>query len=159
MRRMILTVPIIAGMLLSSAARSNAADPVACAVLTPAQVSTALSVSIDKGEPISRPGTCQWIGKGRFATLTIAVTRAGKSPVDQFNEGKKGGLGGAVTAEPLSGVGDDAYYVFFSGTNRAGLGLVVKKGTSEFEVRVYGFDLDKAKPIAKTLAQEAVGKF
>jgi len=159
MRRMVLTVPIVAGLLMSSAVRSNAADPAACTVLTPAQVSAALGVSIDKGEPISRPGTCQWIGKGKFATLTIAVTRGGKSPVEQFNEGKKGGLGGAAVAEPLSGVGDDAYYVYFSGTTRAGLGLVVKRGTSEFEVRVYGFDLDKAKPVAKMLAQEAAGKF
>jgi hypothetical protein len=159
MRSMTVTIPIVAGLLLSSAAKSSAADPVACTVITPAQVSTALGVSIDKGTPISRPGTCQWMGKGRFATLTIAVPRGGKSPVDQFNAGKKGGLAGAVTAEPVSGVGDDAYYVYLSGTTRAGLGLVVKKGSSEFEVRVYGFELDKAKPVAKTLAQEAAGKF
>jgi hypothetical protein len=159
MRQMALTVPLIAGVLMSSAARSNAADPVGCAVITQAQVSEALGISVPAGTPISRPGTCQWIGKGRYATLTIAVPRRGKSPVEQFNEGKKGGLAGAVTVEPVSGVGDDAYYVYFSGTNRAGLGLVVKKGSSEFEVRVYGFDLDKAKPVAKTLAQEAAGKF
>jgi hypothetical protein len=152
------TVPLIVGLLMSSAAQSSAADPAACTLLTPAQVSAALGVAIDKGTPISRPGTCQWTGKGRFATLTIAVPRGGKSPVEQFNEGKKGGLAGAVTAEPVSGVGDDAYYVYFSGTTRAGLGLVVKKGSSEFEVRVYGFDIDKAKPVAKTLAQEAAGK-
>ena len=40
-----------------------------------------------------------------------------------------------------------------------GCGLVVKKGTSVFEIRVYGFDLDKAKPVAKTLATEAAAKF
>ena len=159
MRSMTVTIPIVAGLLLLSAAKSRAADPVACTVITPAQVSAALGLSIDNGTPISRPGTCQWMGKGRFATLTIAVPRGGKSPVDQFNAGKKGGLGGAVTTEPVSGVGDDAYYVYFSGTTRAGLGLVVKKGSSEFEVRVYGFELDKAKPVAKTLAQEAAGKF
>jgi hypothetical protein len=157
MRRMVLTVPIVAGLLMSSAARCNAADPVACNVLTPAQVSAALGLSIDKGEPISRPGTCQWIGKGRYATLTITLPRGGKTPVEQFNAGKKGLLG--VTIEPVSGVGDDAYYVSYSGTTRAGLGLVVKKGGSEFEIRVYGFDIDKAKPVAKTLAQEAAGKF
>jgi hypothetical protein len=93
------------------------------------------------------------MGKGKFATLTVTQPRAGKSPVDQFNAGKKGMAG--VTAEP---VGDDAYYVYFSGTTRAGLGLVLKKGTATFEVRVYGFDLDKAKPVAKTLAQNAAGK-
>jgi len=158
MRRIILTVPITAGLLLSCAAHASAADPVACDVLTPAQVSAALGVSYDKGTPIARPGTCQWVGKPKFATLTIAVPRGGKSPVEQFNQGKKNGLAGAVTVEPVSGVGDDAYYVYITGTTRA-VGLVVKKGNSEFEVRVYGIELDKAKSVAKTLAQEAAGKF
>ena len=154
MKRM--AVLLIAGVLMSSATRSDAADPVGCALITQAQVSEALGVSVDAGKPIARPGTCQWFGKGRFATITVAVTRAGKSPVEQFNAGKKGLAG--ITVEPVSGVGDDAYYVYFAGTTRAGLGLVVKKVSNEFEDRVYGFDLDKAKPVAKTLAQEAAGK-
>jgi len=156
MRRMILTVPIIAGLLLSCSVQSRAADAVACTMITQAHVSEALGISVPAGTAISRPGTCQWMGKGRFATLTITLPRGGKSPVEQFNAGKKGLAG--ITIEPGSGVGDDAYYVYYSGTTRAGLGLVVKKGSNEFEVRVYGFDLDKAKPVAKTLAQEAAGK-
>jgi len=151
-----IAVVLVAGVMMSSAGRSDAADPVGCALITQAQVSEALGVSVDAGKPIARPGTCQWFGKGRFATITVAVTRAGKSPVEQFNDGKKGIAG--VTVEPVSGVGDDAYYVYFAGTTRAGLGLVVKKGSNEFEIRVYGFDIDKAKPVAKTLAQEAAGK-
>ena len=135
---------------------ARAADPAAaCALITQTQVSEALGVSMPQGTPISRPGTCQWVGK-KTATLTITLPRSGKSPVEQFNAGKKGLAG--VTIEPVSGVGDDAYYVSYSGTTRAGLGLVVKKGNNEFEVRVYGFDVDKAKPVAKTLAQEAAGK-
>jgi hypothetical protein len=125
-------------------------------LITQTQVSTALGITVDTGSPIGRPSACQWMGKGKFATLTVTQPRAGKSPVDQFNAGKKGMAG--VTAEPVGGVGDEAYYVHFSGTTRAGLGLVVKKGTAMFEVRVYGFDLDKAKPVAKTLAQNAAGK-
>jgi hypothetical protein len=63
-----------------------------------------------------------------------------------------------ITVEPVSGVGDDAYYVYFSNTTRAGVGLVVKKGSSAFEIRVYGFDLDKAKPLTRTLCQAVAGK-
>ena len=55
--------------------------------------------------------------------------------------------------------GDDAFYIFYAGQNRAGCGLVVKKGTSVFEVRVYGFDLAQAKTVSKTLAKEAAAKF
>jgi hypothetical protein len=159
MRSVPCTLAMVVALFVSSPARLPAAGADnACALITQAQVSEALGVSVDAGKPISRPGTCQWLGK-RFATLTITVPRGGKSPVEQFNAGKKGGLAGAVVAEPVSGVGDDAYYVYFSGTTRAGLGLMVKKGSSAFEVRVYGFELDKAKPVAKTLAQEAAGKF
>ena len=42
---------------------------------------------------------------------------------------------------------------------RPGCGLVVKKGTSVFEVRVYGFELAKGKTVSKVLAQEAAVKF
>jgi hypothetical protein len=75
--------------------------------------------------------------------------------VDQFNEGKSLPLP-AVTRKPVSGVGDDAYYVYFAGQIRAGCGLVVKNGTGVFEVRVYGFDLDQAKTVSKAIAQAAV---
>jgi len=61
--------------------------------------------------------------------------------------------------EPVSGVGDDAYYVYFTGTTKAGVGIVVKKGTSSFEIRVYGFALDEGKTVGKSLAQDVAGKF
>jgi hypothetical protein len=121
------------------------------------QVSEALGIPVDAGKPISGPASCQWFGKGRFATLTLTQPLGGKSALDRFNAAKASTLAG-VTKEPVSGVGDEAFYVFFSGTNRAGLGLSVRKGASPFEVRVYGFDLDKAKPVAKTLAQSVAGK-
>ena len=55
-------------------------------------------------------------------------------------------------------MGEDAYYVYFAGQNRAGCGLVVKKGSLVFEVRLYGFDLNQAKTVIKTLAQDAAAK-
>jgi hypothetical protein len=140
---------------MSSTASSFAADE-ACALLTQTQVSAALEVPVDAGTPIGRPSACQWTGKGRFATLTITQPLAGKSPVDRFNAGKASTLPG-ITTEPVTGVGDEAYYVYFSNTTRAGLGLVVRKGSSAFEIRVYGFDVDKAKPVAKALCQAVAG--
>jgi len=153
----VVTTALTASILLAYAGTSTAADPVGCAVLTQAQIGAATGAAVGEGSPIARPGTCQWSGAGKMVTLTINVLRAGKSPVDQFNDGKKSLPG--ITIEPVSGVGDDSYYVYFAGSNRAGLGILVKKGTSVFEIRVYGFDLDKAKPVAKTLAQNAATKF
>ena len=149
-------VTLIGGILFAQTSPSFAADE-ACTLLTQTQVSAALEVPVDAGTPIGRPSACQWAGKGRFATLTITQPLAGKSAVDRFNAGKTSTLPG-ITMEPISGVGDDAYYVYFSNTTRAGLGLVVRKGSSVFEIRVYGFDIDKAKPVAKTLCQTVAGK-
>jgi hypothetical protein len=146
MRPITITVALIGVVLLSYTVQSFAADE-ACT----------LEIPVNPGEPIGRPSSCQWTGKGRFATLTITQPRGGKSPIESFNAGKASTMPG-ITVEPVSGVGDDAYYVYFSNTTRAGLGLVVKKGSSAFEIRVYGLDLDKAKLVAKTLCQTVAGK-
>jgi hypothetical protein len=97
------------------------------------------------------------MGQGKWATLTITQPLGGKTAIDRYNSGKASSLPG-ITKEPVAEVGDDAFYVYFTGTTRAGLGLVVKKGSSAFEVRVYGLDVEKAKPVAKTLAQNVAGK-
>ena len=149
---------IVAAFLLVMPAVAFAASGEACTLLTDAQVTAALGVTVGPGTSIGLPTSCQWSGKGKIATLTANNTIAGKTALERFDTGKNSNLPG-IKVEPVSGVGDDAYYVFYSGTNRAGLGLVVKKGKNAFEVRVYGFDLEQAKPVAKTLAQTVAGKF
>ena len=156
MRQIAFTGALIGGLLVSCTAQSFAADE-ACTLITQSQVSAALEIQVNPGEPIGRPSACQWAGKGRFATLTIIQPRGGKSPVDSFNAGKASTMPGIIT-EPVSGVGDEAYYVYFNTKERSGLGLVVKKGSAAFEIRVYGFELDKAKLVAKTLCQAVAGK-
>ncbi|HKT34629.1 MAG TPA: hypothetical protein VJR03_07340 [Nitrospira sp.] len=153
--RTIAFTAILATTLMVDSGRSFAAEE-ACTLLTQAQVSAALEVQVGAGTPIGRPSACQWSGNGRTATLTITQPRGGKSPIDSFNAGKTSTMPG-ITIEPVTGVGDDAYYIYFSNTTRA-LGLVVKKGSSAFEIRIYGFDIDKAKSFAKTLCQTVAGK-
>jgi hypothetical protein len=154
MRPIAFTVVLIGGLLVSYTARSFAAGE-ACTLITQTQVSAALEVSVNAGTPIGSPSTCQWTGKGKTATLTITQPLAGKSAVDRFNAGKTSTLPGIIK-EPVSGVGDEAFYIYFGNTTRA-MGLVVKKGSSAFEIRVYGFDVDKAKSVAKTLCQIVAG--
>jgi hypothetical protein len=159
MRSITSTAFVTSFLLMSCAGLASAATPtVACDLLTQDRVGQALGVTVGAGSPIARPGACQWFGKGKIATLTITLTKNNQTPVDQFNAGKTSKLA-AVTVEPVSGVGDDAYYVYFSGTTRAGLGIVVKKGTSTFEIRVYGFELEQGKTVGKGLAQDVAGKF
>jgi hypothetical protein len=153
MRPITFTVVLFGGTLLSCTAFASGE---ACTLIAQTQVSAALEIPVNSGTPIGSPSTCQWIGKGRFATLTIMQPLAGKSPIDRFNAGKTSKVPG-ITVEPVSGVGDEAFYVYFSGTTRA-LGLVVRKGSAAFEIRVYGFEIDKAKSVAKTLCQTVAGK-
>ncbi len=147
----------VAGFLSMTGAASLVVAGDACSLLAQSQVSEALGTSVSTGTPISGPASCQWMGQGKWATLTITQPLGGKSAIDRFNAGKARALPG-ITVEPVSGAGDEAYYVYFSNTSHAGLGLVVRKGGSAFEIRVYGFDIDKAKPVAKTLAAYAAGK-
>jgi hypothetical protein len=158
MRSITSAAVLTASILMSPIGLSAAVPTVACELLTQARVGEALGVPVGAGTPIARPGTCQWFGKGRFATLTITLPKGNQTPVDQFNAGKASKLA-AVTVEPVSGVGDEAYYVYFAGTTRAGSGILVKKGASTFEIRVYGFDLDEGKKVGKSLAQDVAGKF
>jgi hypothetical protein len=111
MRRVGRIVGLMCGTLLSYTARSFAGDE-ACTLLTQTQVSAALEIPVDGGTPLGRPSACQWTGKGRFATLTITQPLAGKSAVDRFNAGKRTTIPG-ITTEPVGGVGDEAYYVYF----------------------------------------------
>jgi len=159
--RSIASAAVLTGSILMSCGDSlSAASPtVACELVTQARVSAALGVTVGAGTPIARPGTCQWAGKGRIATLTITQPLAGKTPVEQFNAGKTSKRYG-ITMEPVSGVGDDAFYVSFAtNTPTAPVGIVVRKGDSTFEVRVYGFPLEEGKTVGKSLAQDIAGKF
>jgi hypothetical protein len=159
--RSIASAAVLTGSILMSCngTLSAASPTVACELVTQARVSAALGVTVGAGTPIARPGTCQWAGKGRIATLTITQSLAGKTPVEQFNAGKTSKRYG-ITMEPVSGVGDDAFYVYFAAnTPTVAVGTVVRKGDSTFEVRVYGFPLEEGKTVGKSLAQDIAGKF
>jgi len=157
---------ILAG---GSSRAAYAAPPTdACTVLTPARVSAILgaSVSADKEPPSPFPGshptshpTCWWSQPGvsimtsKRAFLDIFGPIGRFSPVDRFNNGKTPVHG--VTKTPISGIGDDAYYITSGGL---GTGLNVRKGSSAFQIRVYGFSLDQIKAMEKTLAQDVLAK-
>jgi hypothetical protein len=127
----------------------------ACSFLSETQVNAALGVSLDAGHHIG-PGNalCGWnqpddsnhTGKG--ALLTIYRTVGKLTPLERFENGKLPVQGIAKT--PVNSIGDEAYYIDTPGL---GIGLNVKKGTSAFQIRVYGFSVDETKSIENVLAQ------
>jgi hypothetical protein len=123
----------------------------ACAVLTTAQVSSALGSTVGEGTWISPEfkETCTWtIPTGGAVTFHLQTL--------QFFQAGQGALASGERAS-ASGIGDEAYYLGLGST----VGLAVRKGNASFKVSVYSSDLtlDKRKAIEKALAQQALAKF
>src|SRR5690242_6998977 len=104
----LLTTAVSLALMLTAAAKSDdfAVDP--CSLLTPAQVSAALGVTVDAGKPLGTRA-CYWRAAGgttgRKASLTIHSAQ-------EFAMGKTPLRG---TEKPaVSGIGDEAYYKYFA---------------------------------------------
>jgi hypothetical protein len=132
----------------------------ACKVLTREQVSTVLGVILDGGEHIG-PGAalCSWgepgdpNHEGKHVLLTLYRSVGKLSPVERFENGKMP-IGG-IQKTPVNGIGDDAYFIDTPGF---GLGLNVKKGSSAFQVKVFGFAAELTKAMERALAETVLGK-
>jgi hypothetical protein len=135
---------------------ANAASPEdACALLTAAQVSAGVSVSVKDGVPITPTDhkVCTWAATKPVPKSTKWVTLMLET-VEAFQTGKASHLPGIVIT-PVSGVGDDAFYLAV-GDNA---GLIVKKGNVAFKVAVYAdIPLADKEAMEKTLALQIVSK-
>jgi hypothetical protein len=123
-------------------------DP--CTLLTQAQVSAVLGVTVGPGQPIATTG-CEWSAQqpsSSNARVTVSFwggeAFAGmKTPLPR------------VTKTPVSGVGDDAVYATVGSLTT----LSVKKGKVAFVVRIYGVPgQDKQMAIEKSLALDILAK-
>lgn len=140
----------------------------ACALVTQAQVSAAIGVSVDAGTHVTPTflKTCTWNPSGgatkdvKYVTISFqnaASYDAGKRVMQQTEAAVNQKEGGAnMASQSASGIGDDAYYT----TMGAGYtGLMVKKGSLALKIAVYGdMTADKKKAVEKTLALQALSK-
>jgi hypothetical protein len=111
---------------------ANAGAPSdACALLTAAQVSSALGAAVGPGEPImaDKPIVCTWKEQGvpsgaeRNVSVSLMTSKSfefGKTPTP------------AMTKTPVSGVGDEAYFTEPHGMVAS---LSVRKGDTYFQIR------------------------
>ena len=132
----------------------RAATKDACSLLTQAQVSAALGVTVKAGTHVipSITQMCGW-SAGRTPALSKRVVVTLSTP-EKFTRGKKPFQG--ITKVPVSGISNDAYFV-----TAAGLGttLNVLKGNSAFSVSVKGEpSVEKVKSLEKTLALEIASR-
>ena len=159
--RITASMAVVVGMafLLGAGVAFGAASD-ACAFLSRPQISTVIGVTVDTGRHIG-PGSalCSW-GEpgdpnhdGKHVLLTIYKPVGKISAVDRFENGKMP-IGG-IQKTPVSGVGDDAYYIDTPGF---GLGLNVKKGGAAFQVKVFGFSAELTKVLERALAESVLAK-
>lgn len=142
----------VAILVLCLAAPSATALPPddACALLTPAQVGAAAGSTPGPGTYVTPDfkRTCTWTLPNNAGLVTLFIMAPGA-----FESGRTLAAGGAVIT-PLSGVGDDAYYLAVG----PAIGLGVKKGSVTFKVTLYGagFPMEKKQAVEKALAQQVV---
>ena len=103
----------------------------ACALLTAAQISSALGAVVGPVQPLM-PGSatiCTWSEQGAAAGTARNVT-VSLMTSKSFENGKTPMTG--ITKTPVSNIGDEAYFIEPHGMS---MGLSVRKGDTCFQVR------------------------
>lgn len=148
---------------LAAAPRASAAPPAdACALITAAQVSADVGVSVGAGTHVTPTyvKTCTWTGGSRTVTVSYQEAQAfagAKQMMQQMAamQTKKAGESGLVNSS-AGGIGDDAFYSSMGGRYTA---LLVKKGDVSFKVAIYGdLAMDKAQVMEKAIALQVLSK-
>lgn len=88
--------------LVSAAAPTNA-----CALLSQAQIATALGVEVDAGKNLIGADDCRWIQKGAAAGSDSALLQVNFAKAQSFEIGKTALSNWNKT--PITGLGDEAY--------------------------------------------------
>jgi hypothetical protein len=125
-----------------------------CALVTPAEVSAALGVSVGAGVPsgVNAP-SCTWTAANGAAA---GIARVDPSSVGQLPFGLQGLSNAAVT--PITGVGDAA--VFAASDDLPNAEVDLKKGTKGLNITVGARGITQAQQEAaeKAIAIAAVGR-
>jgi hypothetical protein len=124
-----------------TAAAQSAVAP--CSLLTSAQITAAVHVTVGAAQPIANTG-CSWSGPHMIVTVSLwdgSKWDRMKTPLPGMNR------------TPVSGLGDDAFFTTLgppSGNQVATLS--VKKGGTAYLIKVYGGSVSDQMSMEKTLA-------
>lgn len=161
---------ITAAVLGFVAVPAHAAPPAdACALLTAAQISSDVGVTMGTGQHVTPTyvKTCTWTRSGAAANGARIVTISYQNAASfggakqmtmqmQAAAASQGGAGKAVFLQ-ASGIGDDAFYANMGMATY--MGLLVKKGDVSFKIAIYGaVPPDKAEAMEKSIAQQVLSK-
>lgn len=108
-----------------------APQPGACSLLTEAQVNAALEVTSLPGKPPfpNANKLCMWSDdpKGAISNRRVTLSLTTRAAFDLGKGNSR------IKVEPVSGIGDEAYYEVFGSESPL---LVVRKGSSAFTIRI-----------------------
>lgn len=141
--------------LLNTIQLASAAAPAnACALLSAAQIATAVGVEVDAGKNIIGPGDCRWTQKGAAAGSDAALLQVNFAKPQSFETGKTPLPG--WNKSPVAGLGDDAYSADHGGKMAFPVSpsLSIKKSSVfvVIVVKVPKATLDQTKDVEKKIA-------
>ena len=132
--------------------KTSAAQPASpCSLLTSAQVTAAVGVSVGAAQPIANTG-CSWSAPHMIVTLSLWDGSAGgwskmKAPLP------------GMSKDSVSGLGDDAILSTLGPADGKQFAtLSVKKGNTAYLFKVYGPTLAEQISMEKTLAGNVLAK-
>ncbi|HEY2780596.1 MAG TPA: hypothetical protein VGI90_07470 [Steroidobacteraceae bacterium] len=139
------------GLSVAEAQRAPAGGPAPCSLLTSAQISAAVGVTVGTAQPIADTG-CSWSAPHMIVTLSLwDGSDAGWSKIKTPLPG--------VSKTPVSGLGDDAIITTVGpASGKQFVTLSVKKGATAYLFKVYGPTAAEQISMEKTLAGNALGK-
>ncbi len=124
-----------------TAAAQSATAP--CSLLTSAQVTAAVGVSVGAAQPIANTG-CSWSGPHMIVTVSLwegSKWDRMKTPVP------------GMSRTSVSGLGDDAFYTTLGSASGNQIAtLSVKKGSTAYLIKVYGPNVTDQMSMERTLA-------
>ncbi len=148
-------------------ATANAAPPSdACSLLTKAQITAVVGVSVaDGSHPAGFSKMCVWTPSGGQAKGSQSVTlnlesaasfQAAKSMLQTVvNSPKNQSAQNSIAMSPVSGLGDDALFSSVGGYTK----LIVKKGDTVFQIVVYSdATIEKKRDMEKALAADVLSR-
>src|ERR1700729_739439 len=131
------------------ASRTAAAQAAPCSLLTSAQVTAAVGVSVGEAQPIANTG-CSWSAPHMIVTVSLWD----ENKWDQMKTPVPG-----MSRTPISGLGDDAFYTTLGPASGKQIAtLSVKKGSTAYLIKVYGPSVTDQMSMEKTLAGSVLTK-
>jgi hypothetical protein len=138
---------ICATAVLGSKTAAAQSAPTPCSLLTSAQVTAAVGVSVGAAQPIANTG-CSWTAPHMIVTVSLWDANKWdqmKAPVPGMNRNS------------VSGLGDDAFYTTMGPASGKQIAtLSVKKGSTAYLIKVYGPTVTEQMSMEKTLARNVV---